>query len=302
MSTEPRKLKRGARAVQDPRSSAGAGPQPQDALQPEALRGMALRIALIVAAVWIVCGMIAGFAQSTTTQIVMLSIAGAITVGLVAVVLWAMRRAKKARGVASILAGVASDQDREQAISKLESQFKANDPAAVFAKAQLQMQSDPKQALATLEQLELGKLNAAVADEARAQRGMIHLMLGEPSRARDLADAIDLTRHQDARSKAMMSSVIGEAWARTGQAKKAVTVVEVFNPEDEAFEQVRPQLLRARAFAYAYSDNPKAMRRALRRLLGGFLVKKTHPLLQREARQMLERSGQMPRKMQVVRQ
>ncbi len=288
----------------------GAAPQlPQDALQPEALRAMALRIALIVAAIWIVCGMIAGFAQSTTTRVVMLSLAGILTIGLVGVVMWAMSRAKKARGVASILAGIASEQDREQAISKLDSQFKANDPAAVFAKAQLQMQSDPKQALATLEQLELGKLNASVADEARAQRGMIHLMLGEVSRARDLADAIELTRHQDARSKAMMSSVIGEAWARTGQAKKAVTVVEVFNPEDEAFEQVRPQLYRARAYAYAYADNPKAMKRALRRLadidarlLGGFLVKKTHPLLQKEARQLLERSGQMPRKMQIMRQ
>src|SRR5690606_192726 len=237
-----------------------------DALQPEALRAMALRIALIVAAVWIVCGMIAGFSQSTTTKVVVLSLAAFITFGLVGVVMWAMRRAKKARGVASILAGIATDEDRDQAIAKLDSQFKANDPAAVFAKAQLQMQSDPKQALATLERLELGKLNASVADEARAQRGMIHLMLGEVSRARDLADAIELTRHQDARSKAMMSSVIGEAWARTGQAKKAVTVVEVFNPEDEAFEQVRPQLYRARAYAYAYADNPKAMKRALRRL------------------------------------
>src|SRR5690606_27531012 len=150
------------------------------------------------------------------------------------VVIWALSRAKKARGVAAILASVESEADRDKAIAQLETQFKAGDPAAVFAKAQLQMQSDPQQALATLEQLELGKLNAAVADEARAQRGMIHLMLGDVSRARDLADGIDLSRHQDARSKAMMSSVIAEAWSRTGQAKKAQSVLEVFNPEAEA--------------------------------------------------------------------
>src|SRR5690606_34195275 len=108
-----------------------ASQPPQDALQPEALRAMALRIALIVAAVWIVFGMIAGFSQSTTTQIVMLSLAGIITLGLVGVVMWAMRRAKKARGVASILAGIASDEDRDHAIAKLETDFKANDPAAV---------------------------------------------------------------------------------------------------------------------------------------------------------------------------
>src|SRR5690606_1545058 len=186
VAIDAKKQKRTGRVGSAAGGGMGAAPQlPQDALQPEALRAMALRIALIVAAIWIVCGMIAGFAQSTTTRVVMLSLAGILTIGLVGVVMWAMSRAKKARGVASILAGIASEQDREQAISKLDSQFKANDPAAVFAKAQLQMQSDPKQALATLEQLELGKLNASVADEARAQRGMIHLMLGEVSRARD---------------------------------------------------------------------------------------------------------------------
>lgn len=270
---------------------------------------MAVRVALIVAGIWIALGMIAGFSQSSTTKIVSLSLAAVLTAALVGVVIWALSRAKKARGVASILASVESDADREKAIAQLETQFKAGDPAAVFAKAQLQMQSDPEQALATLEQIDLGKVNATVADEARAQRGMILLMLGDVSRARDLADGIDLTRHQDSRSKAMMSSVIAEAWARTGQAKKAQSVVEVYNPEDEAFAQLRPQLYRARAFTYAYTGDIKGMKKALRRLseidirlLGGFMAKKTHPLLQKEAKQTLERSGQMPRRMQMMRQ
>jgi hypothetical protein len=50
------------------------------------------------------------------------------------------------------------------------------------------------------------------------------------------------------------------------------------------------------------------MRKALRkllatdvRLLGGFMVKKTHPLLQKEAKKMLEQSGQVPKKMIVQR-
>jgi hypothetical protein len=50
------------------------------------------------------------------------------------------------------------------------------------------------------------------------------------------------------------------------------------------------------------------MRRVLRkllevdvRLLGGFMVKRTHPLLQKEVRKLMERSGQVPRKMQVQR-
>jgi hypothetical protein len=50
------------------------------------------------------------------------------------------------------------------------------------------------------------------------------------------------------------------------------------------------------------------MRRALRRLLeqdvrllGGFLMKRTHPLLMKEAKKLLEQSGQVPRKMQIQR-
>jgi hypothetical protein len=50
------------------------------------------------------------------------------------------------------------------------------------------------------------------------------------------------------------------------------------------------------------------MRRALKklldqdaRLLAGFLGKKTHPLLAREAKKMLEQSGAIPRRMVVKR-
>lgn len=307
VSTESRQLRRAQKGAARPNPAAAVAPQ--DALQPEALRAMALRVALIVVAIWVALGMVAGFSQSSTTRVVVLSIAAVLTALLVGVVLWALSRAKKARGVASILAGVESEEDRSKAIAQLDTQFKAGDPAAVFAKAQLQLQSDPQQALATLEQLDLGKLNPATADEARAQRGMIHLLIGDVARARDLADAIDLGRHQDSRSKAMMSSVIAEAWARTGQAKRALSVLEVFNPEDEAFAQLRPQLYRARAFTYAYVGDIKGMKRAVRRLteidvrlLGGLLAKKTHPLLQKEAKQALERSGQMPRRMQISRQ
>lgn len=307
VSTESRSIRRAQKGVN---RAAGSAPtaNPMDMLQPDALRSMAIRVGLIAAAIWLVLGMIAGFSQSTTTKVVVISIAAALTAALVGVVVWALSRAKKARGVASILAGVESDEDRERAIGQLDRNFKANDPAAVFAKAQLQLQSDPQAALQTLQLLDLSKLSANVADEARAQRGMIHLMLGDVSQARDLADGIDLGRHQDSRTKAMMSSVIAEAWARTGQSKRAVTVLEVYNPEDEAFEQLRPQLYRARAFTYAYSGDLKGMKRAVRRLaeldirlLGGFMGKKTHPLLQKEAKQTLERSGGVPRKVQFQR-
>jgi hypothetical protein len=263
---------------------------------------------LVLLAIWLIGGSIAGFTQSGTGRAIALAIPAVLTIAIVGVGIWAFGRANKARGVAGILAGVSNDEERQRAIAQLDSSYSAKDPAAVFAKAQLQMQDDPRAALATLERIDLGKAMGTVADEARAQRGMIHLMLGEPTKARDLIDSIDLNRHQDARTRAMMSSVIAEAWARTGQVAKAKTVVEVFNPDDEAFAQVRPQLYRARAYVYAYNNDVKAMKRALRRLgeidvrlLGGFMAKRVHPLLQKEARQQLEQSGQMPRKMQIQR-
>jgi hypothetical protein len=170
------------------------------------------------------------------------------------------------------------------------------------------MQEDPKKALELLETIDLNKVMAPVADEARAQRAMIHLMMGEPKPARDLVDGIELSRHQDVKTRAMMAAVVGEAWARTGQARKGAETLALFDPEDEALEPVRPQLYRARAFAYAYTSDIKEMKKALRkmldidaRLLGGFLVKKAHPLLQKEAKQMLERSGVVPRKMIIQR-
>src|SRR5204862_8272203 len=112
-------------------------------------------------------------------------------------------------------------------------------------------QEDPRKALAVLETIDLNKVLAPIADQARAQRAMIHLMLGEVTPARDLADGIDLSRHQDARSRAMLGAVVAEAWARTGQAKRAVDTLSIINEEDPELAQLRPQIFRAQAYAFA---------------------------------------------------
>ena len=77
------------------------------------------------------------------------------------------------------------------------------------------------QALAALETINLSKAMGTVADEARGQRAMIHLMLDEVPPARDLADGIQLSRHQDVKSRAMLAAIVAEAWARrsTGLAR-----------------------------------------------------------------------------------
>lgn len=291
-----------------PGSAADAAQQLADPLSPERLRGLLLRLGLPLAAAWLLGGLFAGFSPSANVQIISLAVPAVLTLAAAAFLFWMWRQVKKARGVAGILSGVATKDQREAALAQLDSKYKENDPTAVFAKAQLLLQDDPRKALEALEAINLSKVMPNVADEARGQRAMIHLLLAEVSAARDLADGIQLSRHQEARSRAMLVAVVAESWARSGQAKRAVDTLSIVDAEDPELESLRPQLYRAQAFAHAHVGDIKRSRRALRklteqdaRLLGGFLGKKTHPMLQREAKQLLERSGAMPRKMVVQR-
>jgi hypothetical protein len=272
------------------------------------LKSMLLRLGIPVLGVWVVGVLIAGFSVSATVQIVSLTIPAVVTGLAAGLVFWALRQANKAQGVAGILSTVQSDDDRQAALSKLDESYKKKDVAAIFAKAQLQLQEDPDQALATLEQIDLRKVMAPIADEARGQRAMIHLLKGQVSLARQLVDNIELKRHQEPKSRAMLAAVVAEAWARSGQAKKALDLLALYDPQDDDYEQIRPQLYRAQAYACAHTGTLGPLRRALRqlvaqdpRLLGGFLTKKTHPRLQQEAKKLLERSGAVPKKMIVQR-
>jgi hypothetical protein len=283
--------------------------QQQDPFSAENMKQLAVRIGLPVLGFWVLGGCIAGFSQSRGVLFwAALALPLLVTLAAAGLVGWMVSQAKKAKGVANILSTVETAEDRKAALEKLEAGYGKNDPAAIFAKSQLLMQEDPKKALAALEQIDLTRVMAPVADQARAQRAMLHLLLGEVTPARDLADGIDLSRHQNVTERAMMAAVVSEAWARTGQAKKAVETVELYNPDEDIFDQVRPQLHRARAFVYAATGDVKAMRRSLKkladqdaRILAGFLGKRTHPLMQKEAKKMLEQSGQVPRRMQVQR-
>jgi len=264
------------------------------------LKGLGLRVGLPLFGFWIVA-IIIGRPWALAGM-------GVVTLAAAALVTWAIRFATKTRAVADLVKAADTPQARKEALSRLETDFKKGDTAAIFAKAQLQLHEDPRVALQTLEQIDLGKVMAPIADEARAQRAMIHLMLGEAERARQLVDKIDLSRHQQAKTRATLVTVIGEAWARTGQGKKALDTLNVFDPEDPEFGDLKAQLYRALAFAYAAVNDTKGIRRALRKmleinpqLLGGFLVKKVHPLLEREAKEMLKRSGAVPKKMVVKR-
>jgi hypothetical protein len=265
-------------------------------MQREVMKSLGMRLGLPVAGAWLVAGFLNHWWSYAG--------AGAATAAAAGLSFWAWQRIEKARKVSDILQSVqATDKEgRKAALDKLDANFKKDDTASTFARAQLLMQDDPDAAMAALESIDLTKVMPAEADQARFQRALIHLTRGEIDRARTLVDLIDLTRQEDAKARAMMGAVIAEAWARTGQAKRGIEILDKYNADDQAHAELRPQLWRARAFAAAATSDMKQVRHALRKLssenpqyLGIFLQKKVHPLLAQEAKIMLMQSGTVQR-------
>lgn len=262
------------------------------------LKKVGVRVGLLVAVLWVV-------AIAIHHKIAFI-VAGILTAVIAGSGVWLWRYMKKSEALGALLRGADTEEGRKAALLQL--QGMKGDSQALLARAQLEMQEDPKKALATLESADLAKMMGPMADQFRAMRAMIHLTLGETAAARALADELDLGKQQDAKTRAMFATVASESWARTGQAKKAIETLELFNPEDPEFAEMKTQMWRARAFAYAATSDMKGAGRALRKLaevnphlLGMFIgSKKIHPLLEREAKQILMRSGSAPRR--VVRQ
>ena len=276
-------------------------PDPSVPVKPPVdLKKIYFRIGAIMVVAWLLAGGIASWRKSSIPLIVA-AVLSAVAIGAG---VWLIRYMKKTQALGALLRGADTDEGRKEALQKLETDFKKGDTQAVLAKAQLQMQDDPRKALETLETVKLDKVMSPVAGQVRAMRAMIHLTLGETSEARALADELDLGKQQDPKTRVMFATVASEAWARTGSAKKAVETLELFNPEDPEYAEMRAQMWRARAFAAAGANDMKGATRALKKLadmspqlLGMFVGKKVHPLLEREAKQLAMRMGAVPRKM-----
>lgn len=231
--------------------------------------------------------------------------AGVVTVVVVGAGVWLRQYLQKTEALGALLRGADTDEGRKAALIRLKADFKKDDVQATIARAQLEMQEDPRTGLETLEGINLDKVNLpGMADQVRAMRANIHLTLGEPQKARPLVDALELGKQQEPKVRAMLATVAAETWARTGSAKKAIDTLDLFDPEDVTMGEMRIQMYRARAFAHAANHDMKAAERALKKLaethphlLAMFVGKKVHPLLDRAAKQMIMRSGAVPRKM-----
>jgi len=278
--------------------------QPKDTGLQSARRQLksAAKVAVIAAiVVWLLA---LGF-YSGLDSIIPIYIAASLTLAGIIAALLVRRNLKKSEDMGSILSGAGdlSETEREARIEKLEGKVAKGDAPAILAKAQLQMQSEPKEALKTLENVDLKKAQKLVAAQVRAMRGMIHLNLGEVKKARELAEEIDLAKAPDPKLRANLSAVVAESWARSGNAIEATELLDKYDANDEDFSDVRMQLLRARAFTCAHRQDIKGMKKALKQLLeispqlAGMFVgqKRIHPLLQKEARRQLEKSGFAPK-------
>jgi tetratricopeptide (TPR) repeat protein len=273
----------------------GAQEQP-----PVDLNKIYLRVGLILGVVWAIAAIVVRW------TVIPLYVAGGLTIAAVGAGIWLRGYVKKSRELGAILRSAGeTEQGRREALRRLETDFKKGDVQAAIARAQLEMQEDPRKALATLEGVDLSKQLTPVADQVRCTRASIHLQLGELQEARALVDKIELGKQQEAKTRAMFAAIAGEVWGRTGNSKKAVELLDLYNPEDAEYADMRVQMWRSRAFAYAGTGDMKAVSRALKKLseinpqlLGMFVAaKKIHPMLQQEAKQLLMRSGAVQRKM-----
>jgi hypothetical protein len=260
------------------------------------------RVGIGVAVVWALAVGLTSWTRSATPLIV----AGIVTLTAAGLFVWLQRFLKRSQALGALLRGADTEEGRKEALKKLEADYKKDDAQAILARAQLEMQEDPRKALTTLEQVDPDKVRTpGLGGQFRAMRAMLHLTLGEANEARQLADKLDLSNQQDAKSRAMFATIAAEAWARTGDAKKAVETLELFSPDDAEYTDLRAQMWRSRAFAYAGANDMKGASRALKKLadlnphlLGMFVgAKKIHPLLEREARQLAMKSGAVPRRM-----
>ncbi|HVH48245.1 MAG TPA: hypothetical protein VM925_38190 [Labilithrix sp.] len=290
-----KKKKKSAAEVQKELAEIGRS---QEERPPVDLKKIYTRVGLVALVIWVIALIVPGWIPK--------AIAGVLTVVAIGVMFWLDRYVKKTQALGAILKGADTEEGRKKALERLDTEFKKGDTQAVIAKAQLQMQEDPRAALATLETVNVDKELAPIAGQVRAMRAMLHLTLGETAEARALADKLELGKQQEPKTRLMFAAVAGEAWARSGQGRKAVDTLELFNPDDPEHEEMKAQMWRARAFAYAAINDTKGIARSLKKLadinphlLGMFLPpqKKVHPLLEREAKQMVSRLGIVQRKM-----
>ncbi len=279
--------------------------RPDATAQIAKVRGQLKTAAKVVAVAVVVVWLLAIGFWSGLDSAIPLYVAGVLTAAVGVAVFLVRRNLAKSEAYGELMnvGSDLSDEDRAERLQKLQAEVDKGDANAIMAKAQLEMEKEPRTALATLEKVDLEKAQKLVAAQVRAMRAMLHLNLGDVKDARTLADAIDMSKAPDTKSRANLAAVVAEAWARSGNPIEAVELLNKYDIDDKELAELRIQLLRARTFAFAHRNDLPGMRRTLKALvtespqLAAMFVgqKRIHPLLEQEARKQLEKSGLAPR-------
>jgi hypothetical protein len=278
-----------------------ARPDPGEAMAK--LRGQLKTAAKVVAIAVVVVWLLALGFWSGLDSPIPLYVALVLTLGVGVGVFMVRRNLEKSEAYGALLGQTEmTDEQRADRLARLEADAAKGDANALLAKAQLEMQDEPEKALATLERVDLEKAPKVIGAQVRVMRAMLHLNQGEIKAARTLADAVDLSTAPDSKSRANLAAVVAEAWARSGNPIEATEQLAKYDPDDAELKEVRLQLLRARAFAAAHKNDVQAMTRALKQLeeispqlMAMFVGRRVHPLLEQEAKRLLERSGVLPK-------
>lgn len=258
----------------------------------------------------------AGFAIVWLTSFMVVPYVGYWGVGISAVLtlvalgfgFYIWRLTRKSAAIVDILKGATDEEGRRSALQKLSSKAESNDALAALAQAQLLARDQPAEAMTVLEGIDLKKAPAMIQDDVRANLGLLYLAHNRVRDARELADLIRLDRQPQPKAKAMYASVIAESFARTGKAEEAQKLLETYRPEDEAYGEVRPLLLRAEIFTHLATKKRNLAKRSLERLAGiepmmvaSFTQRGTPIELQNFARQLLAKRGMIPKQRMRVR-
>jgi hypothetical protein len=240
---------------------------------------------------------------------IFIGIVAVLTVAIVGLLGYVYQWARKQRAMMALLQTASiSPEKRKEVLAKLSAEKDADkDVMNQLARAQLEAQEDPDKALATLEGIDMKKVPAPLADEVRAARAQLYLVMGRPQDARPLADEIKPSNAQQPEARGALAAIVAESWARTGKHKEALDLLGTIKPEDPDYGQARVPLLFARIFAAFAAGQREQVRRdmgALAKqdvnLLGRFLMPKAkaHPELQKIAREVLQKNPEVRKMIQ----
>ena len=231
-----------------------------------------------------------------------LGVTAALTVALAVAAIWVWRFIMKQQSLMKLAQkGTSGPEGREAALKELAAAGD-KDVMNVVLRAQLEAQTDPDLALASLDKIDMKKVPALALDQVRGLKAQLLLLNGRLDDATALCADIQPSKTQDLGARGMLAATVAETWARTGRAKEAREMLSTISPDDTAYAQSRVPLLFARVFANFAETKHGLVKKDLTaiakenvNLLGRFLDPrfKTAPELMRLAQEIVMADPEM---------